>query len=178
MMRGGVPVRSSSRRFAGIPFMAMASILLIESSRANAPSFGPALEKKGYDVAVRHAIEDALEQATKKLPDIVVLDAHTCMVDYLRAVATFFRAESCGKCTPCRVGTERQVQILADLAAGRGTFQHLDELVCWGELMTDSSFCGLGQTAATAVMSGLRLFGEEFAAHTRGECPAEVCRLK
>jgi len=107
--------------------------------------------------------------------DIVVLDADTCIVDYLRAVATFFRAESCGKCTPCRVGTERILQILTDLTRGRGTPQQLDELVYWGELMTDSSFCGLGQTASTAVVSGLHLFRTEFEAHARAECPAGVC---
>jgi NADH:ubiquinone oxidoreductase subunit F (NADH-binding)/NADH:ubiquinone oxidoreductase subunit E len=109
--------------------------------------------------------------------DVVVLDAGTCIVDYVHAVATFFRAESCGKCTPCRVGTERYIQILNDLVSGQGTPQQLGELTSWGEVMVDSSFCGLGQTAPTAVMSGLSLFREEFEAHTRGECPAGVCRL-
>ncbi len=109
--------------------------------------------------------------------DIVVLDAETCIVDYVRSVADFFRAESCGKCTPCRVGTERQIQILNDLVAGRGTAGQLDELARWGEHMTDSSFCGLGQTAATAVLSALKLFRKEFAAHTKGKCPAGACAL-
>jgi len=109
--------------------------------------------------------------------DIVVLDAETCLVDYARSVAAFFRAESCGKCTPCRVGTERQIQILNDLTAGRGTAGQLDELVRWGEHMVDSSFCGLGQTAATATVSALKLFRQEFEAHTRGKCPAGVCAL-
>lgn len=109
--------------------------------------------------------------------DIVILDTDTCMVDYVRSVAAFFRVESCGKCTPCRVGTERQIQILDDLVAGRGTPEQLDELAYWGELMVDSSFCGLGQTAPTAVVSALKLFPKEFKAHTRGKCPAGVCRL-
>jgi NADH:ubiquinone oxidoreductase subunit F (NADH-binding) len=109
--------------------------------------------------------------------DIVVLDAETCLVDYVRSVAAFFRAESCGKCTPCRVGTERQIQILDDLIAGGGTPEQLDELMYWGEHMVDSSFCGLGQTASTAVMSALKLFHTEFEAHTQGKCPANVCRL-
>ncbi len=109
--------------------------------------------------------------------DIVVLDAETCIVDYARSVAAFFRAESCGKCTPCRVGTERQIQILNDLVAGRGAAGQLDELVGWGEHMVDSSFCGLGQTAATATMSALKLFRQEFEAHTKGKCPAGVCAL-
>jgi NADH:ubiquinone oxidoreductase subunit F (NADH-binding)/NADH:ubiquinone oxidoreductase subunit E len=110
--------------------------------------------------------------------DIVVLDAKTCSVDYLRAVTAFFRAESCGKCTPCRVGMERHMQIMNDLVNGQGTLEQVDELIYWGELMVDSSFCGLGQSAPTAVMSGLKLFREEFEAHTRGECPAGVCRLR
>ncbi len=110
--------------------------------------------------------------------DIVVLDATTCSVDYLRAVTAFFRAESCGKCTPCRVGMERHLQIMNDLVSGRGTPEELDELTYWGELMVDSSFCGLGQSAPTAVMSGLKLFRDEFEAHARGECPAGVCRLR
>ncbi len=110
--------------------------------------------------------------------DIVVLDASTCSVDYLRSVTAFFRAESCGKCTPCRVGMERHMQIMNDLVGGRGTLDQVDELIYWGELMVDSSFCGLGQSAPTAVLSGLKLFREEFEAHTRGECPAGVCRLR
>ena len=56
------------------------------------------------------------------------------------------------------MGTERQIQILNDLVAGRGTLEQLDELMYWGEHMVDSSFCGLGQTASTAVMSALKLF--------------------
>jgi NADH:ubiquinone oxidoreductase subunit F (NADH-binding)/(2Fe-2S) ferredoxin len=107
--------------------------------------------------------------------DLMILDADTCIVDYVRAVARFFRAESCGKCTPCRVGTERYLQILDDLTSGRGTAGHLDELVHWGKVMVDSSFCGLGQTASTAAMSALALFRDEFEAHTRGECPVGVC---
>jgi len=107
--------------------------------------------------------------------DILVLDTDTCIVDYSRSVAAFFRAESCGKCTPCRVGTERQIQILNDLTAGRGTLVQLEELVHWSEHMVDSSFCGLGQTAATAVTSALKLFRTEFEAHTLGKCPAGVC---
>jgi NADH-quinone oxidoreductase subunit F len=110
--------------------------------------------------------------------DITVLDANTCILDYLRVVADFFRFESCGKCTPCRVGTERYAQILSDLTHGRGTLQHLDELVYWGQVMRDSSFCGLGQTAPTAAISALPLFREEFEAHTRGECPLGVCPMR
>jgi len=109
--------------------------------------------------------------------DVVILDEQSCMVDYVRAVAAFFRAESCGKCTPCRVGTERQLQLLNELTAGQGTPEHLNELRAWGEHMADSSFCGLGQTASTAVLSALRLFGPEFEAHAHGICPAGVCRM-
>jgi NADH:ubiquinone oxidoreductase subunit F (NADH-binding) len=109
--------------------------------------------------------------------DILVLDADTCIVDYLRAVAHFFRFESCGKCTPCRVGTERCVQILTNFTTGVGTPEQVEELLYWGELMVDSAFCGLGQTAPTAIMSGLTLFRDDFEAHARGECPAGVCRL-
>ncbi len=106
-----------------------------------------------------------------------MLDSSTCIVDYVRSVAHFFRAESCGKCTPCRVGTVRLVQILTDLAMGQGKPEQLDELQYWSELMVDSSFCGLGQTAPTAVVSALALFRDEFEAHARGECPAGVCAV-
>jgi NADH:ubiquinone oxidoreductase subunit F (NADH-binding)/NADH:ubiquinone oxidoreductase subunit E len=109
---------------------------------------------------------------------ITVLDANTCILDYLRVVADFFHFESCGKCTPCRVGTERYTQILSDLTHGRGTPQHLDELVHWGQVMKDSSFCGLGQTAPTAALSALTLFRDEFEAHAHGECPLGVCHMK
>jgi len=110
--------------------------------------------------------------------DLVILDAQTCLVDYVRAVAAFFRAESCGKCTPCRVGTERQLQLLNELTSGHGTPGHLQELLEWGEHMTDSSFCGLGQTASTAVLTALRRFPSEFEAHARGVCPAGVCPMR
>jgi len=115
--------------------------------------------------------------ATLGTGGILVLDAEACVVDYLRVVASFFRAESCGKCTPCRVGTERYVQILNDLTGGRGTPQHLDELVYWGQVMMDSSFCGLGQTAPTAAMSALPLFRDEFEAHAHGKCLLGICQL-
>ncbi|MEA3376964.1 MAG: NADH-quinone oxidoreductase subunit NuoF [Chloroflexota bacterium] len=110
--------------------------------------------------------------------DVVVLDADTCIVDYLRSIVAFFRAESCGKCTPCRVGTKRYDQIMADLVSGQGTPQQLNELIYWDQVMVDSSFCGLGQTASTAVVSGLQRFREEFEAHVRGQCPAGVCRIQ
>jgi NADP-reducing hydrogenase subunit HndC len=109
---------------------------------------------------------------------LLVCDERTCVVDLARVLMNFFRFESCGKCTPCRIGTSRSYQLLCDLAEGKGRLEDLDELQRLGELMEQLSNCGLGQTASTAVRDILRHYRAEVEAHIRLRvCPTGVCSM-
>lgn len=108
---------------------------------------------------------------------MVVLDENTCMVDVARYFLNFTRAESCGKCTPCREGTRAMYDILTRIAEGRGSMKDLESLQELGTWVKDASLCGLGQTAPNPVLSTLRYFSDEYIAHVRDRaCPAGVCR--
>jgi NADH-quinone oxidoreductase subunit F len=108
---------------------------------------------------------------------IVVMDEDTCMVDVARYFMEFLEEESCGKCFPCREGTQRLREILTRISRGKGTEADLDLLDDTGWLVKESSLCGLGQTAANPVLSTLRYFREEYLAHIRDKrCPAKVCK--
>jgi NADH-quinone oxidoreductase subunit F len=98
-------------------------------------------------------------QATLGSGVIMVFDTSVDLVDTLRRIAQFFRDESCGQCVPCRVGSVRQEELLARLAAGSQVRSRDDELVLLreiGQAMRDASICGLGQTASSAIESALR----------------------
>ncbi|MDD3478114.1 MAG: NADH-ubiquinone oxidoreductase-F iron-sulfur binding region domain-containing protein, partial [Candidatus Izemoplasmatales bacterium] len=84
--------------------------------------------------------------------------------------------ESCGKCTPCREGTRRMLDILNRICQGKGTLEDLDELESLGSMLKDTSLCGLGQTAPNPVLSTLKHFRDEYVAHVVDKiCPAGVC---
>ncbi len=108
---------------------------------------------------------------------MVVMDDTTCMVEMARFFLDFTRRESCGKCTPCRVGTMRMLEILERITSGEGREGDPELLT---ELATDiklSSLCGLGQTAPNPVLTSIRFFRDEYEAHIRDRiCPAGVCR--
>jgi NADH:ubiquinone oxidoreductase subunit F (NADH-binding) len=90
----------------------------------------------------------------------------------------FFRHESCGKCTPCRVGSKRAYQILTAISKGAGTQQDLDDLQMLSNNLTEFSHCGLGQTAAVPIRDIFRHFRAEVDAHVRlGVCPAGACPM-
>jgi NADP-reducing hydrogenase subunit HndC len=109
---------------------------------------------------------------------LLVCDERTCVVDLARVLMNFFRFESCGKCTPCRVGTSRSYQLLNNLAEGKGNLEDLDQLQHLGELMEQLSNCGLGQTASTALRDILRHYRAEVEAHVRLRvCPTGVCSM-
>ncbi|MCR4441324.1 MAG: NADH-quinone oxidoreductase subunit NuoF [Peptococcaceae bacterium] len=108
---------------------------------------------------------------------LVVFDDSTCMVEFARFFTRFMRRESCGKCTPCREGTQRLLEILDRIIAGEGSPGDLDRLEELGRTLKDASLCGLGQTAPNPILSTLRYFREEYEAHLRGECLAGACRL-
>jgi NADP-reducing hydrogenase subunit HndC len=124
---------------------------------------------------------DSLAQAGVALGSgaLLLCDQHTCVVDLAQVLLNFFRKESCGKCTPCRVGTERAYQVLTRLAQGGGVPADLDELAQLAHSLEQLSFCGLGQTAATPLKDVLKHFRPEVEAHiTDHVCPAGVCALQ
>ena len=108
---------------------------------------------------------------------MIVMDEDNCMVDVARFYLEFTVDESCGKCTPCREGTRRMLEILNKIVAGNGTLKDLDELEALANFIKDSSLCGLGQTAPNPVLSTLANFRDEYIAHvTEKRCPAGVCK--
>ncbi|MBC7318257.1 NADH-quinone oxidoreductase subunit NuoF [Candidatus Bipolaricaulota bacterium] len=108
---------------------------------------------------------------------LIVMDEDTCMVEVARFFLDFTQKESCGKCTFCRVGTKRMLEILTRIVEGKGTPEDLDVLLDLGQKVKNYSLCGLGQTAPNPVLTTLRYFREEYEAHVRDKrCPAKVCR--
>jgi NADH-quinone oxidoreductase subunit F len=107
---------------------------------------------------------------------MVVMDDSTCMVDVARFFLSFTQNESCGKCTFCRIGTKRMLEILERICEGKGTDDDLKLLAELGEQIKASSLCGLGQTAPNPVLTTLRYFLPEYQTHiTERKCPAKVC---
>jgi len=108
---------------------------------------------------------------------MVVMDQTTCMVDVARFFLSFTQKESCGKCTPCRVGTKRMLDILERIVAGKGELDDIDLLLELAETVKLGSLCGLGQTAPNPVVSTIRYFRDEYEAHIVDKrCPAGVCK--
>lgn len=107
---------------------------------------------------------------------LIIMDEDTCMVDIARYYLDFTQDESCGKCTPCRVGTKRLLEILTRITHGEGQEDDLERLEYWGRLIKNTALCGLGRSAANPVLSTLRYFKSEYVAHIRDHyCPAGVC---
>ena len=107
---------------------------------------------------------------------LVVLDNSDCMVDIARFFLEFTERESCGKCTFCRVGTKRMLEILERLCAGEAQPKDLDELEELSDRIRRTSLCGLGRTAPNPVVTTLRYFRDEYEAHLAGRCPAKKCK--
>ena len=108
---------------------------------------------------------------------LIVMDEDNCMVDIAKFFLEFTVDESCGKCTPCRIGTKRLYEILDKITKGKGTMEDLDRLEELCESIKAGSLCGLGQTAPNPVLSTLRYFRDEYVAHVRDKvCPAGVCK--
>jgi len=108
---------------------------------------------------------------------MIVLDEDNCMVDVARFFLDFTRDESCGKCTPCRVGTKRMLEMLEKITEGKATLEDLDKLEKLALSIKASALCGLGQTAPNPVLSTLKYFRDEYVAHVVDKkCPAGVCK--
>jgi NADH-quinone oxidoreductase subunit F len=107
---------------------------------------------------------------------LVVLDDSDCMVDIARYFLRFTQDQSCGKCTFCRVGTKRMLDILDRICTGKGRRGDLQQLEQLSGMVGAGSLCGLGKTAPNPVLSTLKYFREEYEAHLEGRCPAGKCR--
>jgi NADH-quinone oxidoreductase subunit F len=108
---------------------------------------------------------------------LIVMDEDTCVVDVARYFLDFTQKESCGKCSPCRVGSRHMVEILERIIKGDGQAEDLIKLQTLGETVKRGSLCGLGQTAPNPVLTTLRYFRPEYLLHvTEKHCPAAVCR--
>ena len=108
---------------------------------------------------------------------LIVMDEDTCMVDIAKFFLEFTVDESCGKCTPCRVGTKRLYEMLDKITKGEGTLEDLDKMEELCYYIKDNALCGLGQTAPNPVLSTLRYFRDEYIAHiVDKKCPAGVCK--
>jgi len=107
----------------------------------------------------------------------IVMDEDNCMVDVAKFYMEFICDESCGKCTPCRIGTRRMLEILTKITEGKGTLEDLDKLEEISNLIKTGSLCALGQTASNPVMSTMKHFRDEYIAHVVDKkCPAKVCK--
>lgn len=107
----------------------------------------------------------------------IVMDEDNCMVDVAKFYMTFICDESCGKCSPCRIGTKRCLEILEKITSGQGTMEDLHELKELANVIRTNSLCGLGQTAPNPILSTLASFEDEYIAHVVDKkCPAHVCK--
>ena len=108
---------------------------------------------------------------------LIVMDENTCMVDIARYFLEFVQSESCGKCTPCRVGTKKMLEILRNICRGQAGLEDLDTLERLAEDIQKASLCGLGQTAPNPVLSTLKNFRDEYVQHIQQQkCRAGVCK--
>ena len=108
---------------------------------------------------------------------LIVMDEDTCMVDIAKFFLEFTVDESCGKCTPCRIGTTRLLELLNKITDGRATMEDLDKIEEIASYMKQNALCALGQTAANPVLSTLKNFRDEYVAHIQDKkCPAGVCK--
>ncbi|MCL1918998.1 MAG: NADH-quinone oxidoreductase subunit NuoF [Peptococcaceae bacterium] len=108
---------------------------------------------------------------------LIVMDEDTCMVDIARFFLEFTQDESCGKCTPCRIGTKRMLETLDKITEGKGDAGDIDKLEALAHSIQNASICGLGQTAPNPVLSTLMYFRNEYEAHIHEKkCPAHACQ--
>ena len=147
----------------------------LKSIQTGGPS-GGCLPESFLDEEVTY---ESLESAGSMLGSggITVLDEDVCMVDLAKYFADFNREESCGKCSPCRIGTENMYNILDKIVSGQGEETDLDLLEELGNLVKNSSLCGLGQGAPNPVLTTIKYFRDEYLAHiVEKRCPSKVCK--
>lgn len=146
-----------------------------KAAQTGGPS-GGCIPMEHYDIAIDY---DNLISIGSMMGSggLIVMDEDNCMVDIAKFFLEFTVDESCGKCTPCRVGTKRMYEILDKITKGQGTLEDLDKLEKLCYYIKNNSLCGLGQTAPNPVLSTLKYFKDEYIAHVVDKkCPAGVCK--
>jgi NADH-quinone oxidoreductase subunit F len=147
----------------------------IKAVQTGGPS-GGCIPAKMFDLPIDY---ESLTEAGSIMGSggMIVMDENTCMVDVAKYFMNFLKDESCGKCFPCRKGTQRMYEILDDISRGEGTLAHLDLLEELAQTVKDTGMCGLGQTAPNPVLTTLRYFRNEYLEHIKNKrCPAGVCK--
>jgi NADH-quinone oxidoreductase subunit F len=137
---------------------------------------GGCLTKEHFDLSLDF---DSLQEAGAMIGSggMVVMDEDTCMVEVSRFFLSFTQKESCGKCSPCRIGTKRMLDILERIVAGEGKPEDLEKLDSLAHTIKETSLCGLGKTAPNPVLTTLRYFKDEYKAHIEeNRCPAGQCK--
>jgi NADH-quinone oxidoreductase subunit F len=145
-----------------------------KAAQMGGPS-GGCIPAKHLDIEIDY---DSVQQvgAIMGSGGLIIMDENTCMVDVARYFLEFVQSESCGKCTPCRVGTKKMLQSLQAISRGETSIDEIGMLECLGERVKKASLCGLGQTAPNPVLSTLRHFRDEYEEHiVLKTCRAAVC---
>lgn len=146
-----------------------------KAAQTGGPS-GGCIPAKSYDVPIDYESLKAIGSMMGS-GGMIVLDEDNCMVDIAKFYLGFTVSESCGKCTPCRIGTRRMLEILEKISDGRGELEDLDKLEELAKYIQANALCGLGQTAPNPILSTLEHFRDEYEAHiVEKRCPAGVCK--
>ena len=146
-----------------------------KAAQTGGPS-GGCIPAKSYDVPIDYESLTAIGSMMGS-GGMIVLDEDNCMVDIAKFYLGFTVSESCGKCTPCRIGTKRMLEILEKISEGRGEIEDLDKLQELARYIKANALCGLGQTAPNPILSTIEHFRDEYEAHIlEKRCPAGVCK--
>ena len=146
-----------------------------KAAQTGGPS-GGCIPAKSYDVPIDYESLKAIGSMMGS-GGMIVLDEDNCMVDIAKFYLGFTVSESCGKCTPCRIGTKRMLEILEKISEGRGEIEDLDKLDELAHYIQANALCGLGQTAPNPILSTIEHFRDEYEAHiVEKRCPAGVCK--
>jgi len=146
-----------------------------KAAQTGGPS-GGCITVKNFDVPIDYENLAAIGSMMGS-GGLIVMDETSCMVDIAKFFLGFTVDESCGKCTPCRIGTKRMLEKLDKITDGKATMEDLDELEDLAAFISKNSLCGLGQTSPNPILSTIQNFREEYEAHiTEKRCPAGVCR--
>jgi NADH-quinone oxidoreductase subunit F len=167
----GMPIRELIYEIGGGP----SGDAPIKAVQTGGPS-GGCIPAHRFDLPIDY---ESLAEARTMMGSggMIVMDKNTCMVDVAKYFMRFLKDESCGKCFPCRKGTQRMYEILDDISRGAGSMESLGLLEELAEVVKDSTMCGLGQTASNPVLSTLRYFRDEYRRHIWGKrCDAFVCK--
>jgi NADH-quinone oxidoreductase subunit F len=148
--------------------------LKLKAVQIGGPSGGCVPEKLAHTSVDYETLKDV--GAMMGSGGMVALDETDCMVDIARYFLQFTQNQSCGKCTFCRIGTRRMLDILDRLCAGEGKSTDIEELEHLAEIVQNSSLCGLGKTAPNPVLSTIKYFRDEYEAHIDKRCPAAQCK--